>query len=139
MLDWSLKMWPDITPSTLPARMVRPVRHLEHQRVEWVTPMEQVHMHIAVTPQEVGRQTTDLECCGCTPFSDNNQSPRNTDNFLAWLLLRLERIMDSPQLFDRRDNIFPVCFAGRPEAAAVHSLEQLISELRALMDMASGR
>ena len=88
ILDFELKMWPEITLSSAPGRLVRPVQYLKLSKrtIEWVTPMEQVHMDIAVTEKEMNSQTTHLEIhaqsilsvlAGMTPFSDNNQSPRN--------------------------------------------------------------
>lgn len=46
VLDYERKIWPEITLSTLPGRMIRPVTHLQYNRIEWVTPMEQVKIII---------------------------------------------------------------------------------------------
>lgn len=43
VLDYQQKIWPEITLSTLPARMIRPVIQLQYNKIEWVTPMEQVN------------------------------------------------------------------------------------------------
>eukprot|EP01083_Nonionella_stella_P077642 212124_1 len=85
--DFVDAQWPEISLSTAPARMIRPVRHLKLNLIEYVTPMEQVFFDIAVVEEEVSvEKHSHLELCaqsilsvlaGCTPFSDNNQSPRN--------------------------------------------------------------
>ncbi len=72
---------------THPARMLRPVVHLESGLVELIGPMEQTFLEIAVRPEEV-RLGVDTHCelwptsmlsliASLTPFSDFNQSPRN--------------------------------------------------------------
>eukprot|EP01084_Bolivina_argentea_P266979 453030_1 len=86
VFDCDIKIWPEITLSTLPGRMVRPVQHLKYNKIEWITPAEQIYMDIAVIKSEIKPFHTHLEIsaqsilsllAGCTPFSDNNQSPRN--------------------------------------------------------------
>ncbi len=72
---------------TGPARMIRPVLHLETGKVEYIGPMEQVFMEIALLPEDVRPgETTHQELdptnmlslvASLTPFSDYNQSPRN--------------------------------------------------------------
>ena len=71
---------------TQPGRMLRPVLHLASRRVEWIGPMEQVHMDIACLRHDVRPETTHMELApdamlshiaALTPFSDYNQSPRN--------------------------------------------------------------
>lgn len=69
------------------ARMVRPVLHLETGCVEYIGPMEQVFMEVALLPEDVrAGETTHQELdptnmlslvASLTPFSDYNQSPRN--------------------------------------------------------------
>ena len=50
VLDYEKKIWPEITLSTLPARMIRPVTHLQYNKLEWVTPMEQVSCQYTIPP-----------------------------------------------------------------------------------------
>ncbi|KAI9886360.1 MAG: DNA-directed RNA polymerase I subunit RPA2 [Watsoniomyces obsoletus] len=69
------------------ARMIRPVRYLPLDQLDYVGPFEQPHMSIACTPQEiVSEESTHVEydpinilsiVANMTPFSDFNQSPRN--------------------------------------------------------------
>ncbi|ODV91502.1 hypothetical protein CANCADRAFT_71761 [Tortispora caseinolytica NRRL Y-17796] len=69
------------------ARMTRPVKYLPNQSEDYVGPFEQVHMDIAVTPEEITPKVhTHVEfsptnilsiLANLTPFSDFNQSPRN--------------------------------------------------------------
>eukprot|EP00588_Corethron_pennatum_P003384 CAMPEP_0194292816 /NCGR_PEP_ID=MMETSP0169-20130528/46523_1 /TAXON_ID=218684 /ORGANISM="Corethron pennatum, Strain L29A3" /LENGTH=1342 /DNA_ID=CAMNT_0039041135 /DNA_START=42 /DNA_END=4070 /DNA_ORIENTATION=+ len=79
--------FPGLFLSTLAARMVRPVLHLESGKVEMIGPMEQPFMTIACMPSDVREGITthqELEptnmlslLSSLTPFSDMNQSPRN--------------------------------------------------------------
>ncbi|GAB5035597.1 dna-directed rna polymerase i complex subunit rpa2 [Nannochloropsis oceanica] len=72
---------------TGPARMIRPVLHLETGQIEYIGPMEQVFMEIALLPEDLrAGETTHQELdptnmlslvASLTPFSDYNQSPRN--------------------------------------------------------------
>jgi DNA-directed RNA polymerase I subunit RPA2 len=69
------------------ARMVRPVKYLPLDKEDWVGPLEQPFMSIAVNEQEIeSGETTHVEfdptnilsiLANMTPFSDFNQSPRN--------------------------------------------------------------
>ena len=78
--------YPGIYLHTQPGRMLRPVLHLGVRRVEWIGPMEQVHMDIACLREDCRAETTHMELspdamlshiAALTPFSDYNQSPRN--------------------------------------------------------------
>eukprot|EP01128_Nolandella_sp_AFSM9_P002490 TRINITY_DN12860_c0_g1_i1.p1 TRINITY_DN12860_c0_g1~~TRINITY_DN12860_c0_g1_i1.p1 ORF type:complete len:1162 (-),score=271.11 TRINITY_DN12860_c0_g1_i1:50-3343(-) len=69
-----------------PARFVRPVTHLGTKRTEFIGSFEQPYLSIAVRPKEVGELDTHVEIsptnilsitASLTPYSDNNQSPRN--------------------------------------------------------------
>ncbi|OBT66647.1 DNA-directed RNA polymerase I subunit RPA2 [Pseudogymnoascus sp. 23342-1-I1] len=70
-----------------PSRMIRPVKYLPLDKEDWVGPLEQPFMSIAVTEQEIeSGETTHVEfdptnilsiLANMTPFSDFNQSPRN--------------------------------------------------------------
>ncbi len=69
------------------ARMIRPVKYLPLDKEDWVGPLEQPFMSIAVNEQEIeSGETTHVEfdptnilsiLANMTPFSDFNQSPRN--------------------------------------------------------------
>lgn len=69
------------------ARMIRPVKNLATDTVEYIGSFEQVYMDIAVLPQDIHPgMTTHMELspvnmlsviANITPFSDFNQSPRN--------------------------------------------------------------
>ncbi|GLD94016.1 hypothetical protein PINS_up002627 [Pythium insidiosum] len=68
------------------ARMTRPVKQMDTERIEWIGPMEQVFMDIACTQSDIRPATTHMEIkptnmlslvASLTPFSDYNQSPRN--------------------------------------------------------------
>jgi|UPI00043EBA79 DNA-directed RNA polymerase I subunit RPA2 len=78
--------FPGLFLSADAARMSRPVKQMDTQRVEWIGPMEQVFMDIAVTKSDVRPATSHMEIkptnmlslvASLTPFSDYNQSPRN--------------------------------------------------------------
>lgn len=79
--------FPGIFLSTSLARFTRPVLQLASRRVEWISPLEQVFLDIAVKSTEIREgETTHLELsptnmlsaiASLTPFSDFNQSPRN--------------------------------------------------------------
>lgn len=78
--------FPGLYLSADAARMSRPVRQLDTDRVEYIGPMEQVFMDIACTKDDVRPATTHMELApinmlslvaSLTPFSDYNQSPRN--------------------------------------------------------------
>lgn len=90
VLNYDDRVYPMINLATAAARMIRPVYQLksrtEARAVEWVGPMEQVWMEIAVTDDDYHDTTTHKEIApttmlsiiaGLTPFSDFNQSPRN--------------------------------------------------------------
>ena len=78
--------YPGLYIFTQPARMIRPVLHLKTRKIEWIGPMEQVHMDIACLAEDIRIETTHAELApdvmlsqvaAMTPFSDCNQSPRN--------------------------------------------------------------
>jgi len=83
--------YPSINLSTAPGRMIRPVYYLptanSPRYIEWIGPMEQLFMDIAVTEEDFRKgETTHMEIsptnmlsvvASFTPFSDFNQSPRN--------------------------------------------------------------
>ncbi|TGO12594.1 hypothetical protein BTUL_0085g00030 [Botrytis tulipae] len=79
--------YPGIYLSAAPARMVRPVKYLPLDKEDFVGPLEQPFMSIAVTEQEIeSGEHTHVEfdpthilsiLANMTPFSDFNQSPRN--------------------------------------------------------------
>jgi len=86
LTDRSLKMFNEVVLSTDAGRFCRPVKHLSLNKVEWVSPIEQAYMNVAVREDEILPETTHIEIqpryilallAACTPFSDNNQSCRN--------------------------------------------------------------
>ena len=72
---------------TQPARMIRPVRYMASDKLDYVGPFEQQYLNIAGTPEDIiPNLTTHIEytptnilsiLANMTPFSDFNQSPRN--------------------------------------------------------------
>lgn len=78
---------------TNPARLFRPVMHLNRNHIEYIGPLEQARLRISCFTRRllhksshVSRRTTHAETCSSnilsvlaslTPFSDFNQSPRN--------------------------------------------------------------
>jgi DNA-directed RNA polymerase I subunit RPA2 len=79
--------YPGVYISSTQARMVRPVKYLPLDKEDFVGPLEQPFMSIAVTePEIVSGESTHVEfdptnilsiLANMTPFSDFNQSPRN--------------------------------------------------------------
>lgn len=78
--------FPGLFLSADAARMSRPVKQMDTDRVEYIGPMEQVFMDIACTKDDIRPATTHMEIkptnmlslvASLTPFSDYNQSPRN--------------------------------------------------------------
>lgn len=79
--------YPGIFMSSSPARMVRPVKYLPLEKLDYVGPYEQPYMSIAVVESEIASgESTHVEfdptnilsiLANMTPFSDFNQSPRN--------------------------------------------------------------
>uniref|UniRef100_K3WI27 DNA-directed RNA polymerase subunit beta n=1 Tax=Globisporangium ultimum (strain ATCC 200006 / CBS 805.95 / DAOM BR144) TaxID=431595 RepID=K3WI27_GLOUD len=78
--------YPGLYLSADAARMSRPVVQMDTHRIEYIGPMEQVFMDIAVTKDDIRPATTHMEIkptnmlslvASLTPFSDYNQSPRN--------------------------------------------------------------
>ncbi|KAJ1438517.1 hypothetical protein B484DRAFT_444535 [Ochromonadaceae sp. CCMP2298] len=79
--------FPGLYLFTHPGRLVRPVLQLASRYVEWIGPMAQGFMEIAVTESDIRPgETTHIEVdpgvmlsqvAAMTPFSDYNQSPRN--------------------------------------------------------------
>merc|ERR1719320_11756 len=86
LTDRSLKMFNEIVLSTDAGRFCRPIKHLALNATEWVCPIEQAYMNVAVREDEILPETTHIEIdprylldilAACTPFSDSNQSCRN--------------------------------------------------------------
>ena len=87
--------FPGLFLAAAPARMIRPVKQLRSGKVEYVGPMEQVFMDIAVMPADLRAGiTTHAElsptsmlslAASLTPFSDLNQSPRNMYVATEWV------------------------------------------------------
>ncbi|KAI9739852.1 MAG: DNA-directed RNA polymerase I subunit RPA2 [Claussenomyces sp. TS43310] len=79
--------YPGIYLASAPARMIRPVKYLPLDKEDFVGPLEQPFMSIAVTEPEIASgESTHVEfdptnilsiLANMTPFSDFNQSPRN--------------------------------------------------------------
>ncbi|DAZ96894.1 TPA: hypothetical protein N0F65_008855 [Lagenidium giganteum] len=78
--------FPGLFLSSDAARMTRPVKQMDTNRVEFIGPMEQPFMDIACTKDDIRPATTHMEIkptnmlslvASLTPFSDYNQSPRN--------------------------------------------------------------
>ncbi|KAG9232334.1 hypothetical protein BJ875DRAFT_486182 [Amylocarpus encephaloides] len=79
--------YPGIYMSSGPARFIRPVKYLPLDKEDYVGPLEQPFMSIAVTePEIISGESTHVEfdptnilsiLANMTPFSDHNQSPRN--------------------------------------------------------------
>ncbi len=82
-------LFPGLFLHTVPHRPVRPVLQLDTGLVELVSPLEQLFMEIAATPEdgvdiaphythaELSPMAMLSEIASLTPFSDMNQSPRN--------------------------------------------------------------
>ena len=72
---------------TSPGRMIRPVINIHTNTIEWIGPMEQPYLEIACLSDDIrANETTHMEIeptqmlshvASLTPFSDQNQSPRN--------------------------------------------------------------
>lgn len=79
--------YPGIYLSSAPSRMIRPVKYLPLDKEDFVGPLEQPFMSIAVIEAEIeSGESTHVEfdptnmlsiLANMTPFSDFNQSPRN--------------------------------------------------------------
>jgi DNA-directed RNA polymerase I subunit RPA2 len=79
--------FPGLYLFTQPARMIRPVRNLRVNEIEWIGTFEQVYMDIGIKADDYKEGvTTHMEdkatnfisvVASMTPFSDHNQSPRN--------------------------------------------------------------
>jgi len=79
--------FPGLYLHATPSRMMRPVRQLKTNLVEWIGSFEQSYMSVAcmdedivpgkTTHQEVSPMHIISEVASMTPFSDFNQSPRN--------------------------------------------------------------
>eukprot|EP00606_Chrysophyceae_sp_TOSAG23-5_P000115 GSChrysophyteH2.ASY1.ANO1.410.1 assembled CDS len=87
--------YPGLYLFTGPGRMIRPVMNLQTKTVEWIGPMEQPYMEIACLSSDIRAEsdtvarsnaTTHMELnptqmlsqiASLTPYSDQNQSPRN--------------------------------------------------------------
>jgi len=72
---------------TSPGRLIRPVINIHTKTIEWIGPMEQPYLEIACLSDDIRpNETTHMEIeptqmlshvASLTPFSDQNQSPRN--------------------------------------------------------------
>lgn len=80
------KFFPGVYLSSSPARFVRPVKNLEHGGIEFIGPLEQVNLSIAVQEEDLRSDSTHMELdplnmlsviASTVPFADYNQSPRN--------------------------------------------------------------
>ncbi|KAK3866677.1 hypothetical protein Pcinc_027812 [Petrolisthes cinctipes] len=79
--------YPGVFLMTSPARMMRPVVHLDTHTVEYIGTLEQLYLNIAVTPEdieqgvhthvEVDKRTIFSNVGKLVPFSDCNPNPRN--------------------------------------------------------------
>lgn len=79
--------YPGLYLFTTSARMLRPVKNLILNEIELIGTFEQAYLDICITPEEFHKDlTTHMELsetamlstlASLTPFSDNNQSPRN--------------------------------------------------------------
>ena len=80
-------LYPGLYLFTEPARMIRPVKYLPSDKLDFVGPFEQQYMEIACVEDDIlPHNTTHIEItptnilsilANMTPFSDFNQSPRN--------------------------------------------------------------
>ncbi|ETN39513.1 uncharacterized protein HMPREF1541_05739 [Cyphellophora europaea CBS 101466] len=80
-------LYPGLYLFTQPSRMIRPVRYLASDKLDYVGPFEQQYMNIACLQEDIiPNLTTHIEytptnilsiLANMTPFSDFNQSPRN--------------------------------------------------------------
>jgi len=80
-------LYPGLYMFSGPARMIRPVKYIPADKVDFVGPFEQQYMTIACTETDIiPNLTTHIEykptnilsiLANMTPFSDFNQSPRN--------------------------------------------------------------
>ena len=94
--EGEIGLYPGIWLFTGPGRLTRPVISLKDNEREWIGPMEQIHMSIAVgnenkkkfedvaenlpvkhTHREVGPTSIFSFLAALTPFCNHNQSPRN--------------------------------------------------------------
>lgn len=85
-VDPSLRLFPEILLASEAGRFIRPVHHLHTNKIEWISPIEQMFMEIAVRDSDIVSRHTHKELsaesmlsalASCTPLSDFNQSPRN--------------------------------------------------------------
>ena len=80
-------LYPGLYLFTQPARMIRPVKYLASDKLDYVGPFEQQYLNIACVAEDITPNlTTHIEytptnilsiLANMTPFSDFNQSPRN--------------------------------------------------------------
>eukprot|EP00605_Chrysophyceae_sp_TOSAG23-4_P002894 GSChrysophyteH1.ASY1.ANO1.3189.1 assembled CDS len=82
----SIHCYPGLYMFTSPGRMIRPVMNLQTKTKEYIGPMEQPYMEIASDNEQGNNATTHIELdptqmlshiAALTPYSDQNQSPRN--------------------------------------------------------------
>ena len=50
--------YPGLYLFSTPARMIRPVFNLHHDKVEWIGTFEQVYMHVAIKAEDVNLKVT---------------------------------------------------------------------------------
>ncbi|KAL3998757.1 RNA polymerase Rpb2 domain 6 family protein [Acanthocheilonema viteae] len=82
-----LVQYPGLYIFTEPARLIRPVKHLPTNRVEFIGTFEQVYLSICIDPVEAEPNITMHQeihpsclfsfAANLIPFPDHNQSPRN--------------------------------------------------------------
>ena len=65
-------------------RMMRPIKNVESNCIEFIGPLEQIFMNISATPNTIDKPFCEVHptsmlslVASLTPFSDYNQSPRN--------------------------------------------------------------
>ena len=124
-------LMPGIWLFTGPGRLTRPVVAISDEKREWVGPMEQIHMRIAVgnehikkfhdveenlpvshTHREVGPTSIFSFLAALTPFCNHNQSPRN-----MYQCQMLKQTMGTPYLNHpyRTDNkVYKICYPQAP-------------------------
>ncbi|KAK6107321.1 RNA polymerase Rpb2 domain 6 family protein [Brugia pahangi] len=82
-----LVQYPGLYIFTEPARLIRPVRYLPSNRIEFIGTFEQVYLSICIDPEEAEPNVTMHQeihpsclfsfAANLIPFPDHNQSPRN--------------------------------------------------------------
>jgi len=79
-------LFPGVFLATNEARFLRPVKNLRLNKIEWISPFEQIHLSIACTENDIRDDTDYQEVSPADilsilpsniPFLNHNQSPRN--------------------------------------------------------------